>query len=284
MDGPRAGALRAVAPRRAWRGWRGLARGAGLAAALVAGQAVACAPEPDAGAVPGSVARLDPGSGAQPHLAWYEALSDAYPHGVLGDALEPTRLVMRYAEWDAFRRVVAEAGEGHVFEDIAPRIADVTGDGRPEVVAVRSSLAEGAQLVVYGGSSGPTLRVVAATPPIGRPNRWLAPAAIADLDGDGHVEIAYVDRPHLARTLRIWRYDAGDFREVGALSGVTNHRIGEAFISGGLRRCGAGPEIVLASADWARLVAVRFDGRAFSATDLGPWSARAAEAALTCGR
>jgi hypothetical protein len=51
----------------------------------------------------------------------------------------------------------------------------------------------------------PDVRLLAATPHIGSANRWLAPIGAADLDGDGRVEIAYVDRPHLARTLRIWR-------------------------------------------------------------------------------
>ncbi len=50
------------------------------------------------------------------------------------------------------------------------------------------------------------------------------------------------------------------------LPGLTNHRIGEAFISGGLRDCGAGAELVLASADWSRVMLVQ-DGQA---TDLGP--------------
>jgi hypothetical protein len=128
------------------------------------------------------------------------------------------------------------------------------------------------------------LVTLAKTPYIGRRNRWLAPAAVADLDGDGLLEIAYVDRPHLDKTLRVWRLEGWELREVGVLSGVTNHRIGDNFISGGLRNCGGVPEIVLASADWSQLVAVRFDGDTFGATDLGPWSARAMELAVSCGR
>jgi hypothetical protein len=173
------------------------------------------------------------------------------------------------------------AGPGHVFEDVAPRLADIDGDGAPEIVAVRASFAQGAQLVVYAARDG-RLTLLAATPYVGQANRWLAPAAIGDLDGDGAVEIAYVDRPHLARTLRVLRWDGAGLSEVAAVSGVTNHRIGEPFISGGPRDCGAGPEIVLASADWTRMLAVRFDGRSLRARDIGPWSRAGAEAALRC--
>jgi len=238
---------------------------------------------PEATAVPGSLTRLvtdDPGA---LQSAWYEDLTDTYPHGVLGDALEPTVLRASSGETSAACGLTVEAGDGFAFEDIAPRLADVDGDGRPEVIAVRSAFDAGAQLIVYAARAE-TLVPLAATPHIGRANRWLAPAAIADLDGDGAVEIAYVDRPHLARTLRIWRYDDGDFRQVGTRPGVTNHRIGEAFISGGLRRCGNGPEIVLASADWRRLLALRFDGAEFATTDLGPWSQDAAKEAVSCAR
>ena len=84
-------------------------------------------------------------------------------------------------------------------------------------------------------AEGGDLRLVAATPNIGQRNRWLAPVAAADLDGDGATEIAYVDRPHLARRLRIWRFEGGSLTEIAALPGLTNHRIGEAFITGGLR-------------------------------------------------
>ncbi|PWJ18214.1 FG-GAP-like repeat-containing protein [Jannaschia seohaensis] len=277
------GAVAPGAPRLAARTWLGLARGVGLATALVAGAAEACRQAPEAAAVPGSLIQAPGDDPAAIHSAWYEGLSDVYAHGVLGDALEPTRLHALSAESSAACGMAVEAGAGFVFEDIAPRLADVDGDGRPEVIAVRSRFDAGAQLIVYAARDG-ALIPLATTPHIGQRNRWLAPAAAADLDGDGAVEIAYVDRPHLARTLRVWRYGAGALREVGSLPGVTNHRIGEPVISGGLRVCGAGPEIVLASADWSRLLAVRFDGNRFATADLGPWSAAAAREALSCAR
>ena len=77
--------------------------------------------------------------------------------------------------------------------------------GAPEVIVVESSQSGGARLAVYGYDRG-ALRPVAATPEIGRRNRWLAPAGVADLNGDGQLDIAYVETPHLAGVLRIWTF------------------------------------------------------------------------------
>jgi hypothetical protein len=141
---------------------------------------------------------------------------------------------------------------------------------------VESDLSKGARLALYDSKG---LR--AATPFIGRPHRWLAPIGAGDLDGDGKLEIAYIDRPHLAKTLRIWRLDGDSFTEVTARDGFTNHQIGWDHIAGGLRDCGDGPEMIVASADWSRLKALRFDGT-LTARDLGAYSSLSERAALAC--
>ncbi|MCB1338717.1 MAG: VCBS repeat-containing protein [Maritimibacter sp.] len=205
--------------------------------------------------------------------ATYAEPTGRYDHGVLGDAVEWGALRLDLV--DGTSRLI-RLGETRVFEDIAPRLIR-DADGAALAMVVESDLAKGARLALYD-AAGP----VAATPFIGQSHRWLAPVGAGDLDGDGRIEIAYVDRPHLARTLRIWRFDGGALTEVAAYAGVTNHQIGWDFIAGGLRDCGAGPEMVLASADWTRLLALRFDGQAFASADLGPWSRPASEAALAC--
>ena len=103
-----------------------------------------------------------------------------------------------------------------------------------------------------------------------------------DFDGDGTIDIAYVDRPHLAKTIRVFAYDGG-LTEVGQIAGYSNHRIGEDFISGGVRDCGQGPELIVARGDWSGMVALRFDGSGFTETPLGhDISPSAFAAALAC--
>lgn len=241
-----------------------------------AGAAVAC--DAPAGAMPGSHVALHAGGG--PVAAWYEDPTTRYAHAVLGDAVEAGTLAVALAPDCATLRVILPGTE--VFEDLAPRLADLDGDGRAEIIAVQSHRDLGARLAVYAVEGG-ALVLHAATPNIGQRNRWLAPLGAADLDGDGAMEIAFIDRPHLARTLRVWRYEAGRLTEIAAATGLTNHRIGEDFLTGGLRDCGAGPEMVAADAAWTRLVAIRLtpQGR-LEPRDLGPFSHPAARAALAC--
>lgn len=206
--------------------------------------------------------------------ARYEDPTTRYAHGILGDEIEYGTLVMVTAQGET--RVVLPASR--VFEDTAPRLIDIDLDGVTEVLVVESAVTAGARISVYDGTGA----LKAATPHIGQPNRWYAPVGVADLDGDGHSEVAFIDRPHLAKTLRVWRYVAGDFREVGSMSGLTNHRIGETDIAGGIRECGSGPEMILASADWTRLFAVSFSGD-LTAQDIGPHAGRESfAAALAC--
>ena len=197
-----------------------------------------------------------------------------YAHGVLGDTIEYGAV-----EFTTDTMVVTvRLPQDRVFEDLAPRLADVNLDGAREAIVVESHNKSGAQLAIYDAAGDK----IAATPHIGTRFRWLAPIGAADLDGDGHVEIAYIDRPHLAKTLRIWRYKDNALGEVAALPGLTNHRIGEDFISGGLRTCGDRPELIVASADWTRIVSVSYDN-GWITSDRGPFNGRKSLAqALNC--
>ena len=192
--------------------------------------------------------------------AEYAAPTDRYGHGILGDAIEWGELQITT---DAgVRRFVLP--QDRVFEDVAPRLADMDGDGAPEVVVVETLASEGAQLAIYDATGK-----IAATPHIGRTNRWLAPIGIADLDGDGFVEIAYIDRPHLAKTLRVWRFIDGALETVADLPGLTNHRIGERDIGGGIRNCGQGPEMITANADWNKVMATTLRDGQLQTRDVG---------------
>lgn len=150
------------------------------------------------------------------------APTDRYGHGVLGDAVEAGGL-----------RVITDGGlvletrlpQEAVFEDLVPRLLDLTGDGRDEVLLIKAYRDRGAALALYG-ASGDDLRLLGETPAIGRPNRWRNPAGAGDFDGDGRLELAEVQTPHLGGVLQLWRWDDGGFRPGPSLAGVSNHAIG----------------------------------------------------------
>lgn len=207
--------------------------------------------------------------------ARYDEPTTRYAHGVLGDAIEYGALTLDTSEGRRLRFVLPEE---RVFEDLEPRLADLDGDARPEVIVVESHRDFGARLAVWG-----TGGLAAATDWIGRPNRWLAPVGAADLDGDGTMDIAFVDRPHLAKTVRIFSWRDATLTEVARARGYSNHRIGEDFISGGIRDCGDGPEMVVARGDWSGIVALRWTGEGFAETSLSDETTPAAfAAALAC--
>jgi hypothetical protein len=283
-----------VVPRRRLRAGRRHAGGAfrrfalwlALAGLAGAAQADCVAPGRDATAMPETIAAPWTGSGGVYH-AWYDGPTDRYPHGVLGDEIEATELHLAMPRGNGGCIALSlRVAPTLVFEDTAPRLADLTGDGRPELITVQSDRRLGARLAVFAiaaGADGPALRPVMQTPFIGRRNRWLAPVGVGDLDGDGAMEIAYIDRPHLARILRVWRVTGDGLVQIADLEGLTNHRIGDPTIPGGLRDCGTGPEMITADAAWRQVMATRLSpaGR-LETRSIGPWTPGALAAALAC--
>jgi len=200
-----------------------------MAGLWLAGTAVAETPKVTAGGV----------------TARFEDPTNRYGHAIMGNLPEWGKLCLDRAG----KTACVTLPKTSVFEDITPRLHDLDGDGTPEAVVVESSFTGGAALVVYQLSDTDFTRI--ATPPIGTRNRWLAPAGIADLDGDGHIELAYIDRPHLAKR-------------------------------GGLRTCNGAPEIITASANWSRIIASRLENGRITAQDIGSFSAAALKSAMTC--
>jgi hypothetical protein len=145
-----------------------------------------------------------------------------YGHGVLGDAVEAGGVAFVLANGN---RHYFRLGPESVFEDRKVRLADIDGDGVEEGIVVRSYLDRGAALAIVE-IDFPKSYVLAETPPIGRPNRWLNPVGAADLDGDGAVEIAFVRTPHIGGVLEIHRYADERLEKVAERSGFSNHRIG----------------------------------------------------------
>jgi hypothetical protein len=158
--------------------------------------------------------------------AWLAEPTGRYAHGVLGDDLEAGTLRVETADGS-----IAAFGldPASVFEDLEPRLADLDGDGRDEVLVVRSYLDRGAALAVFGLRDD-TLVHLTETAPFGLANRWLNPVGVADFDGDGRNEAAVVITPHIGGVLTIYGLTDGKLNFEGERGGYSNHSIGSTAL------------------------------------------------------
>lgn len=171
-----------------------------------------------------------------PFTAQLEEPTRDYPHEALGTAFHAKVLSIvekrPAAPSSEPRRVAADttripAGPGAVFEDREPRLADLDGDGTPEILVVRAYLKSGAALAIVARSDG-SWRIAAETPPDGEPFRWLNPVAPAPSPGGARqgAEIVLVRRPHLDGLLQVWSYQAGKLTLSREKAGYSNHAYG----------------------------------------------------------
>jgi hypothetical protein len=154
--------------------------------------------------------------------AWFAGPTDRYRHGVLGDDLEAGRLVV---ETRSGKRLQVDLPPRRVFEDLEPRLVDVDGDSRDEIIVVESDKFLGASLAVFGIIDGRLLRL-AATPFLGQPYRWLNPLGVGDFDGDGNLDIALVATPHIGGKLRLYRFKNSNLSIFAEHAGISTHRMG----------------------------------------------------------
>lgn len=157
------------------------------------------------------------------YSAWLTLPMTRYDHGVLGDAIEAGGFSVTTP---AGKNLNYKLGPDAVFEDRRVRLDDLDGDGTPEAIVIKSYLARGAAIAIYRLHSGRITPLVEG-PVIGRAHRWLNIIGIADFDGDGHRDIAYVQTPHLAGIVRVLSFRRGQLTETGRLAGYTNHAIGD---------------------------------------------------------
>jgi hypothetical protein len=143
-----------------------------------------------------------------------------YRHGVLGDAVEATRVLWLERHGLEVLRAL-ELPPPHVFEDIAPRPVALPGrDGAVGLLTVRSG-PEGGQLALL--SADPVrpghLELALLGEPVGGFHRWLAPTT------DG-VQMAAVHTPHIGGVLHSYRAEGQRLARLRVMADVSTQAIG----------------------------------------------------------
>ncbi|EHR71234.1 hypothetical protein BurJ1DRAFT_2401 [Burkholderiales bacterium JOSHI_001] len=188
-----------------------------------------------------------------------------YDHGVLGDAIEATRVLwLERHGLDVLRDLSLAAP--HVFEDIAPR--PVVLPGAPVwrgLLTVRSGPDGGQLALVTADPARPQgLRLAALGDTVGGFHRWLAPTT------DGRRLVA-VHTPHIGGVLHIYQPDGERLTRRRLHADVSTHRIGTrevdlaAWVQGLLilpSQDGRQLRLLNPAAGWAEVKAVALPGRA----------------------
>lgn len=188
-----------------------------------------------------------------------------YDHGVLGDAIEATRVLwLERHGLDVLRELSLPAP--HVFEDIAPR--PVALPGAPPVrglLTVRSGPDGGQLALVTANPARPGgLRLAALGDTVGGHHRWLAPTT------DGR-HLAAVHTPHIGGVLHVYLPEGERLARQRLHADVSTHRIGTreidlaAWLHGLLilpSQDGRRLRMFKTAEDWTEVNALALPGRA----------------------
>ena len=142
-----------------------------------------------------------------------------YEHGVLGDGVEASAV-----------EIVGDGGDGvrmeiepdAVVEGISPLLADVSGDGRAELLVTVSDEDSGARLRLYDQAGA----IVAESDPIGQGYRWLHQLGVGPTGPGGETEIIAVRTPHIGGIVEAYRLRDRRLERVATQPGYSSHLIG----------------------------------------------------------
>ena len=143
-----------------------------------------------------------------------------YRHGVLGDAVEATRVLWLERHGLSVLRALTLPAP-HVFEDIAPRPVALPQPGSATGLLTVRAGPDGGQLALLRADPAQPgqLQLAGLGEPVGGFHRWLAPTT------DGR-QIVAVHTPHIGGALHSDRLDGGRLARRRLLDGVSTHHIG----------------------------------------------------------
>lgn len=148
--------------------------------------------------------------------------ADRYDHGVLGDSLEATSIML--VETDPALKVITriEIPAPAVVEGIAPLWIDLDGDGGREILVTLSDYDQGARLALFDENG----EKLAEGPPAGQAYRWRHQLAALPLNAGPEMAVFDVLRPHLDALLEVYTWRGEYLTVMESIPGYPSHSIG----------------------------------------------------------
>ena len=204
--------------------------------------------------------------------AWLGLPTSRYPHAAFGSPVHAGSLHVLLADASgALQQLTLTLPTQRVFEDRVPRLVDIDGDGRDEIILVEADTTRGAALVVFGlraaagaapgTPAGLALVELARSPSTGTAFRWLNPVGVTDFDGDGRLDIASVTTPHIGGVLTLYHFRPPQLVPFARAADVSNHRYGslEQRLSVVVEQPGRRPTVLVPDMQHTALQALRWD-------------------------
>jgi hypothetical protein len=206
--------------------------------------------------------------------AWFGSPTMRYPHRALGASTHGGSLHVLWrpdnGAANPAQELVFELPLNRVFEDRVPRLVDLDGDGRDELVVIEADALRGAATVVYGVQTSrkvqgaepkPSLVELARSASVGSTFLWLNPVGAADFDADGKLDFASVITPHIGGILTLYRYAPPHLLPFARAMDISNHRMGdvEQQLAVIVAQKGARPTIIVPDMQLKALHALRWE-------------------------